>query len=165
MIALLVLLLQDCSAQSYRTIDYACDNKNDSCTSCFNRLAHELINSSKNQFELQNVFFPPDKSTPVFVVVYYHYSNTSLDLDGVDLEMDLEKEAEMDSNTWFWSAYTYYVLFNPLEVYQYTSLLFGDPSFRSSEINLTLPGECHGADNKMMTMLTQRVCIINIPQS
>ena len=93
------------------------------------------------------------------------YSNTSLNLDGVYLEMDLELEAEMDSNTtevWFWSAYTYYVLFNPLKVYQYMSLFFGDPLFRSSEINLTLPEECRGADNKMMTMLTQRVCIINI---
>ena len=148
MIALLVLLLQDCSAQSNRTIDYTCDDEKDSCTSCFNKLAHELLGSNQNQFELQRVFFPPDESTPVFVVVHYHYSNGSLS----------EVDDKMEPQVWFWSASTYYVLFNPLDVHQYTSLFFGDPGFRSSEISLTLPGDCYNASDEMMMLLTQRVC-------
>ena len=152
MIALLVLLLQHCSAQT-TNINYTCDDEDYSCTSCFNKLAHELLSSSINQFELQRVFFPPNDSTPVFVVVRYHYSNPSLDFDD---EMDAEIDPNM-TEIWFWSASTYYLLFNPLDVHQYTSLLFGDPAFRSSKINLTLPGECYGTDDEKMMMLTQRV--------
>ena len=89
--ALLVLMLQDSCAQSTNTLNYNCDDGDYSCTSCFNKLAHELISSSKNQFEIQRVFFPPNGSTPVFVVVHYHY----------------EIDADMDPNmteVWYWSA-------------------------------------------------------------
>ena len=106
-IPVLVLLLQDCSTQSQ---NYTCDDEDYSCTSCFNKIAHELLSSSNNQLELQRVFFPPDKSTPIFVIVRYHYSKKSFDYAG---DMALEMEPEV----WFWSAYTYYILFSPLEVH------------------------------------------------
>ena len=152
--ALLVLLLQDCSAQT-SNINYTCDDEDYSCTSCFNTLAHELLSSSKNQFELQKVFFPPNDSTPVFVAVSYHYFDTcaSLDFNG---EINVDMNTNM-TKIWFWSASIYYLLFSPLKVHQYMSLLFGDPAFRSSNIRLTLPGECYNANDDMMMMLTQRV--------
>ena len=38
--------------------------------------------------------------------------------------------------------------------------LFGDPAFRSTTLQLTLPADCFNADEDMMHLLTQRVTTI-----
>ena len=110
-----------CSAQQGTT----CDEGYDTCATCFNMLVNKTITSDRNQVNMQNAFFPPQFSPPIYVVVHYFCGKTDT----------LEQ-------TWFWSAHTFYASFNPLTVHQFTSLFFGDPSYLSSVLNLTLTDEC-----------------------
>ena len=144
---LLIFLLQECIAQSADPPRGLCEpsDTNADCMACFNSLVYHTLSSGDNQYRMQRAFFPPDISSPVFVIVYYYY-------EGLDEE----------PQTWFWSESTFYALFNPLAVHQFTSLLFGDPEFRTSRLNLTLSEDCYGADADMMHLLTQRVSCLAI---
>ena len=141
-LASFVIIFIVCSTQ-YNTTNLICDDGDYSCTTCFNMLVDKTITSSKNQYNMQRAFFPPDKAPPIYVKVHYFCRG---------------KKA-----TWFWSANTFYVLFNPLTVYQFTSLFFGEPSYLNATLELTLADKCCGilADehNETMRLFTQRVRI------
>ena len=140
-IAVIVVLVSwhMCLAQNCTT-NFCC-NPIDTCAECFNMLANEVVSSSRNQRAMQEAFFPPTTSSPIFVVVTYSYDGGS------------------QSQTWYWSASTFYALFNPLLIHQYISLFFGNPEFLSSTLNLELQEECSNADVDTMRLLTQRVSL------
>ena len=96
-----------------------------------------ILNNSRNFFNLQRVFFPPNDASPVFVTVKYH----------------LDKER--NSTVYFWSSAAYF-FFHPVEIFQFTSLLFSDPSPRTGIINLFLPATAD-TNSSCMVLLTQRV--------
>ena len=108
------------------------------CTT-YKALATELLKNDKNLYELQTTFFPPNSNGPVFVVVTYCYDSDTV-----------------NSTTFFWSSAAYF-FFHPVRIFQFTSLLFSDPSLRYDEVVLNLPANCSGADADHMTLLTQRV--------
>ena len=120
--------------------DLQIDCGNDNCSTCYKTLVTKLLENDKNFFTLQNTFFPPNDPSPVFVEVTYQYSDMN------------------ETQTFFWSSSVYF-FFHPVRIFQFTSLLFSDPSLRYSTAELYLPGECINADNKNMMLLTQRVSI------
>ena len=97
------------------------------------------MNTSDNKYQLQKVFYPFSIASPVFVVVTYQYSDTRI-----------------PNQRWYWSTGVFY-FFQPLQVFQFTSLFFGNPEFRTSELNITLPAECASAPEEFMTRLTEMV--------
>ena len=109
----------------------------DSCLT-YRRLVCETITSQGNQFNMQNAFFPADTSSPVYIIVNYDFVGSR--------------------KTFYWSASTFFSLFHPLPVYQFTSLFFGDYEFRKGTLNLTLPTDCASASDDNLQFLTQRVC-------
>lgn len=141
----LFFYLQFSNAQSLKKVQDSC-GANASCSDCFNLLVYETIRTSENQYNLQTAFYPPDTTTPVYVIVKYGYRD--------------DDENIMDSSsTWFWSTSTYY-LYQPPAVLQFTSLFFADPSFRTSRLSLILPLNCMNASIPFMQLLTQRVRFI-----
>ena len=127
-----------------------CDPGNENnCSKCYDVLVNELVISDINRFNLQQAFFPPNDSNPVFVTVTYHFirnptgpTNFSV-LDG-------------PTQTWFWTQSTFY-LFQPIDSLQYTSLLFSDTTLSSKKVDLYLQPNCKDSDTDMMRLLTQRV--------
>lgn len=109
------------------------------CNEDYGALATTLINTSDNKYQLSITFFPTQTTPPVFVNVIYRYDNTNL-----------------PDQKWLWSAGAFY-FFQPLRIYQYTSLFFGNPEFRSGTVTLTLPATCSNAPAPLMETLTQRV--------
>ena len=123
-----------------------CKAEGESCHQCYQTLESYLLNTSDNKYQLRRVFYPLEVVAPVFVTVTYHYIGTNT------------------TNLWFWSTGIFYFL-QPMEVFQFTSLLFGNPSWRNSKINITLPSECVNASNEFMTELTQLVRAMNTLES
>ena len=119
-----------------------CTIEGESCHQCYQTLESYLLNTSNNKYQLRRVFYPLEVAEPVFVTVTYHYIDTNT------------------TKLWFWSRGIFYFL-QPIEVFQFTSLFFGNPSWRSSELNITLPLECKNASNEFMTELTQMVRNMN----
>ena len=112
------------------------------CSSCYRLLVTELLKDDRNFFAMQTTFFPPDDSSPVFVEVTYKYSNLN----------------ESYNRDFFWTSAVYF-FFHPVKIFQFTSLLFSDPSLRYGTIDLYLPEECYDASNDSMVLLTQRVSL------
>ena len=110
----------------------------ESCHQCYQMLESYLLNTSDNKYQLRRVFYPLEVAAPVFVTVTYQYIDTNT------------------TKLWFWSEGIFYFL-QPIEVFQFTSLFFGNPSWRSSKLNITLPSECETASNEFMMELTQMV--------
>ena len=115
-----------------------CKAEGESCHQCYQTLESYLLNTSDNKYQLRRVFYPLEVADPVFVTVTYQYIGTNT------------------TKLWFWSEGIFYFL-QPIEVFQFTSLFFGNPSWRSSTLNITLPSECETASNEFMTELTQMV--------
>ena len=109
------------------------------CTTSFKALATKLLENDENFYKLQMTFFPPNSNSPVFVTVTYQYDN-----------------AYSCNKTFFWSSAIYY-FFHPVRIFQFTSLLFSDPSLRYDEVVLNLPANCSGTSDDYMILLTQRV--------
>lgn len=112
-----------------------------SCITCYKALVTELLKDERNYYTMQTTFFPPISTTPVFVLVTYQFGN--------------------DTAIFFWSSAVYF-FFYPVRIFQFTSLLFSDPSLCYSEIVLYLPEKCNDdLDNdtfsNYMLLLTQRV--------
>ena len=116
-----------------------CLDQSQSCDECYNTLAKSLVNTRNNKYELRRVFYPLRRASPVFVTVTYQYNDSSV-----------------PDQTWYWGAGVFY-FFQPLEVFQFTSLFFGNPEWRSSELTLILPAQCAGAPEEFMTELTEQV--------
>jgi hypothetical protein len=126
----------------YGEIEIEC--KNDTCTKCYKTLATELLKNADNYIALQNTFFSPDDSGPDFIIVTYIY--------------DINTTIHSNNSIWFWSSSAYF-FYHPLQVFQYTSLGFSDPSLKQKNISLHLPATCFSnnprSDN--LKLLTQRV--------
>ena len=116
-----------------------CHDQSQRCDECYDTLADSLVNMRNNKYNLRRVFYPLEIASPVFVTVTYQYNDSSA-----------------PNQTWYWSAGVFYFI-QPLEVFQFTSLFFGNPAWRSSELTLTLPAECARAPEEFMTELTEQV--------
>ena len=116
-----------------------CRDQSQSCDECYDTLADSLVNMRNNKYKLRRMFYPLERSSPVFVTVTYQFNDSSV-----------------PNQTWYWSAGVFYFL-QPLEVFQFTSLFFGNPAWRSSELTLNLPAECANAPEEFMTELTEQV--------
>ena len=139
-VLVLILCLDRCVAQKRDgDITSICNPGPNDCTECYARLAYEAITPQTNQHNMQRAFFPPETSDPVYVVVNYQFNGTN------------------KTKTFYWSESTFFSLFYPLPVYQYTSLFFGDYEFRRRTLNLTLIEDCANASDTNMQFLTQRV--------
>ena len=119
--------------------DPECRDQSQSCDECYDTLADSLVNMCNNKYNLRRVFYPLQIASPVFVTVTYQYNDSSV-----------------PNQTWYWGAGVFYFL-QPLEVFQFTSLFFGNPAWRSGELTLTLPAECANAPEEFMTELTEQV--------
>ena len=122
-----------------------CKDDGESCDQCYQTLESHLINTGDNKYLLRKAFFPPERTPAVFVTVTYQYGN-------------------MSTQTWFWSVGSFY-FYQPLRVFQFTSLFFGNPDFRRSEARISLPEECVNASNEFMQTLTQMVSNVCIPSN
>ena len=122
------------------------------CRNNYEKLANTLINTSDNKYQLSLAFFPTERAPPTFVKVIYIYD------DNITNETSIANETfNITNETWFWSEGAFY-FFQPLQVYQFTSLLFGKPAeFRSGTVTLTLPAHCANVQVSFMETLTQRV--------
>ena len=109
------------------------------CRDNYSMLANTLLRNDDNKYQLSLVFFPTDRTPPSFVNVTYKYDDT-----------------DITDETWLWSAGAFY-FFQPLRIYQFSSLFFGIPHFRSGNVTLMLPAECANAQVQIMETLTQRV--------
>ena len=158
-----LLLLFPLAMCSNDTIMCEPGEEND-CSKCYVVLADQITKHDRNLFEIQNIFFPPNNHAPVFVTVTYTFK----DPDGVQFG-----DGENTTEIWFWSTSTFY-FFQPLHVFQFTSLFFSDTQLQWLEASLTLPLNCANASDAHKQLLTQRVsfhqfilggCIIAIGES
>ena len=136
-LAVLLHLLQKAAAD--------CNSEGKSCDQCYQTLASFLVNTSDNLYQLQRAFFPPKKTPSVFVAVTYTYSSPNI-----------------SNQIWFWSAGIFY-FYQPLQVFQFTSLFFGNPNWRRNNVTLTLPASCANAPDEFMELLTQLVSTCVLP--
>ena len=128
--------------------DHDGDNSDHSECRVYRALATELLKDDRNFYNLQNVFFPPNGGSPVFVTVEYHYFDD-------DNNVTSSLNTTLDT-IYFWSSAVYF-FFHPVRVFQFTSLLLSDPSLRYDEVNLFLPANHSNANSNCMVLLTQRV--------
>ena len=142
LVGVLSLAFLSCMVSAEEVISCEEEEAND-CSKCYTLLVSQIIYQDKNLFNVTSAFFPPDDESPVFVTVYYHYKNDFV-------------ETSNASQIWFWTTSTFY-LFQPLHVFQFTSLFFSDTSLQSSSLHLTLPSNCSNASEEHMMLLTQRV--------
>ena len=129
-----------------------CDTEGQSCDQCYQTLANYLVNTSDNKYHLRRVFYPPNSAAPVFVTVTYQYIDSSTSTTWYSGD----NNTSIPNQIWYWSAGAFY-FFQPLGIFQFTSLFFGNPEFRSNELNVTLPAECASAPEEFMTELTEMV--------
>ena len=122
-----------------------CD-QGDSCSLCYKLLVDEVLSRDTNVYNLQQAFFSPYGSVPVFVTVRYFYLNESTNLV-------INTDAPV---VFFWSSAVYF-FFHPVNIFQFTSLLFSDPALQTETLNLTLDASCRDSPNEHLTLLTQRV--------
>ena len=132
-----------------------CDTEGQSCDQCYQTLANYLVNTSYNKYHLRRVFYPPERAAPVFVTVTYQY---------IDNSTSNTSYTSIPNQTWYWGAGAFY-FFQPLGIFQFTSLFFGDLELRSNELNVILPAECASAPEGFMTELTQTVRTIKLDRS
>ena len=121
----------------------ACEpGEEDDCSKCYAFLVEQVTQHDRNYFEIQNVFFPPDGPSPVFVIVTYHFQD--------------HPGGKSNTEIWFWSTSAFYI-WQPLHVLQFTSLFFSDTKLQSANATLTLPLNCRHANDTYRKLLTQRV--------
>ena len=130
-----------------------CNSEGESCDRCYQTLASFLVNTSNNLYQLQRAFFPPNRAPSVFVTVTYSYTSN---LNNVSNHSDI---GNTSSHTWYWSTGVFY-LFQPPQVFQFTSLLFGIPYFRTGNVTVVLPEDCKNAPQPHMESLTQMVSVV-----
>ena len=152
-----------------------CVGQSQSCDECYDTLVDALLNMRNNKYHLRRVFYPIERSSPVFVVVTYQYNDSSVPNQYNDSSVPNQynessvpnqyndssvpnqyNDSSVPNQTWYWSAGIFYFL-QPVEVFQFTSLFFGNPSWRTDEITLILPAECANAPEGFMTELTEQV--------
>ena len=137
-----------------------CDTEGQSCNKCYQTLANYLVNTSDNKYHLRRVFYPLERAAPVFVTVTYQYIDSSTSNITTWHSGDNILNTSIPNQTWYWSAGAFY-FFQPLGIFQFTSLFFGNLELRSNELNVILPAECASAPEGFMTELTQMVRTIH----
>ena len=149
-LSLLVVLLSlsSCTSADDKN-DSLCMPESNSCAECYSLLVSQVTGRDENLLRLQNTFFSPEGAPPLFVTVYYQYGDRSYNCSCSIAE-------DNSTEVWFWSSTLFY-MFQPLHVFQYTSLLFSDLKSYSSEVCLMLDLECTSASTEHMKLLTQRV--------
>ena len=139
------------------------------CDQCFQTLASHLLNTGDNKYQLQKTFYPPKQNHPVFVTVTYQFkdlcSGTSNSCSSANISNCSDTNISSpcsDTNTanqnktWFWNSGTFY-FFQPLRVFQFTSLFLANPFWQRSNVLLNLPAEYVNANEEFMEFLTQKV--------
>ena len=138
-LALLLFLLPVVSCADANSSELCTPEEIEECN-CFSYLAEQIRLNDSNLYEIRSVFYSPNDSSPVFVVVTYQFDND-----------------RTHDQVWFWTTSTFY-LWQPLNVFQFTSLFFSDyTTSRHSTVNLKLPLKCMNANKDFMQLLTQRV--------
>ena len=153
LLPVLVLLLP-CGSHADDSVN--CSAGKESCSKCYSTLVEQVTKRDQNLFNLQNRFFPPEKASPLFLTVYYHFDTDTDVCDTNDTSGSLYKTKDNNTVVWFWSTTSFY-LFQPIHVLQYTSLFFSDSESYASEVCLVLHPDCRDASKKHMRLLTQRV--------
>ena len=125
----------DCNLERRHSVLQDNANSDPSC-SMYRSLAKDLLNHNRNFYNLQNVFFPPNGSNPVFVTVRYH--------------------SDDKTTIFFWSSVPYF-FYHPVYIFQFTSLLFSDTALEFGEVDLFLSANYSNANKSCMVLLTQRV--------
>lgn len=115
------------------------------CNQSFAKLELNLLSNSLNRFNLLRTFYPARDSHPVFVHVNYTYIDAANSTTVPDTH-----------ELWYWTMSAFYLI-QPLEVFQFTSLLFANRPSREGHLVVQLDRECLGADPLFLEMLTQRV--------
>lgn len=110
------------------------------CSNNFFVLEQSLLESTDNRFNLLKAFYPPREAHPVLVRVNYTFDGTFNDT----------------SQIWFWSESEFYLI-QPLEIFQFTSLLFSNMPYRQSQLHIRLDSDCSQAPADYLQMLTTRV--------
>ena len=121
-----------------------CQPGKESCRDCYLALVKELLGNDENVINLSLAFTAPVQDEPNSVIVTYNFINDTMH----------------SKATWFWAQSGAYFL-HPLFVFQFISLLFGNPRpLYEREVDVTLNAtECYGVENNLdfMILLTQRV--------
>ena len=108
------------------------------CSNNFYTMEQSLLQNTDNRFNLLTSFFPPREPHPVLVTVYYYFKDTN------------------DTQIWYWTESVFYLI-QPLEVFQFTSLLFGNMPYRHKEIAILLDSSCSNASEEYFLLLTTHV--------
>lgn len=109
------------------------------CSNNFFAMEQSLLLSTDIRMSLLKAFFPPREAHPVLMVVNYTFQGLT-----------------NDSRTWLWSESEFYLI-QPLEIFQFTSLLFSNMPYRRRELSIELPFECSLASEEYFLLLTTRV--------
>ena len=99
------------------------------CEGCrnFSELEHALYHGEENIEQLSKAFFPSTDRTSRFIEIHYKFIGNGTDNCTV---------------IYFW-AVGGFLLIQPPQIFQYTSLLLDFPSNNITDITLTLPPQCH----------------------
>ena len=140
--------------------NYTCE-PGEECSKYYELLAYQVTRCGNNLYNIQSIFFPPNKPPPVFVIVFYHFNesshNKTLYEDNVTEIYDFNELDDNKTDVWFWTTSTFYI-FQPLHVFQFTSLFFSNVAVdHYSTLHLYLPSGCQNASSDFKQLLAQRV--------
>ena len=119
---------------------HAAEGSSSACSNDFFILERSLLDSTDNRFNLLKAFYPPRDARPVLVKVNYTF------MDSLD----------STSQIWFWSESEYYLI-QPLEIFQFTSLLFSNMPYRRRDVSILLSSDCSDSSDEHLQLLTTRV--------
>lgn len=108
------------------------------CSTNFYTMEQSLLSSTDNRFNLALGYYPSRLAHPVIVKVDYTFKDLNV------------------SQRWFWSESEFYFI-QPLEVFQFSSLLFSNLVYRRSQLAIQLDTDCSTAPQEYFTLLTTRV--------
>ena len=120
----LVLILQFCisfPAVAGDCFDKPSNNKSyDNCGTCYQTLAHALLETEDNKYQLSKAFFPDDEVEPVEVQALYVPEEQCNTTKYCDSDQD-----SIDNTiiTWYWVTGEFYI-YQPLQIFVYRSLFF-----------------------------------------
>ncbi len=120
------------------------------CSSNFFAMEQSLLQNTDNRFNLMTTFFPPRKAHPVIVRVTYSFNGDILE------DNSSTTNTTISPYIWFWSESEFYLI-QPLEVFQFTSLLFGNRPYRQRDLDIVLDANCSQASDEFYVLLTTRV--------
>jgi len=69
------IAIEKTTEHRYTDSDFGCEPGEFACSKCFDVLQNEVLISSKNRYNLQRAFYPPDTASPVLVSVTYYLDN------------------------------------------------------------------------------------------